>query len=183
MIRLLVLTLLLLAAAPATIAEECERWTIAGVRPGMTLKEARAGRNFQRVVDELGDVGYARYMWISPQRTQESVELHIDVESDPPIMFGVTATVPKSKADPQDFVEHLVDRWGSSTSKVTKGPYDLYSWIDKECDIGARVTISSVGGAVGAMAAVISLSRRDEFAERMRAAEQKQQPAETPGED
>jgi len=183
MIRPLVLISLLLAAAPAAAAEECEKWRLEGVRPGMTMKEARSGRQYHRVVDELGDIGYARYMWVSPQRTQEMVELHIDLESDPPIMFGVTATVPKAKAAAQAYVDYLLEQWGPATSKVTKGQYDLYSWVDHACDIGARATINRGGGDIAGMAAVISLSRRDEFAGRMRAAEKKQQPAEMPGED
>jgi hypothetical protein len=169
------LTALLLVAPalvlPAWAADEpepdCSKWAVKGVRPGMTLGQAQSIRTFNEFKKFRDAIGYRRYLWQAPDKP-EKIELHVDTRVDPPEVMGVTTTIPSSDTDRKTFLSEAFGKWGRPQGVSKQGAFNLYSWVNVECDVAIRASVMNQQHDVGVFMALGSLSGRDEFARRMR---------------
>jgi len=146
---------------------DCSGWTIQGLHPGMTLKQASEIRVFNEFLKYRDPVGYRRYVWQNPDKP-EKIELHVDSKVDAGRVLAVTATVPSADTTPQKFTSELFAQWGPPTDVSKQGAFNLYSWVNPGCDMAARVSVMNQQHDVGVFMSLTSLSGRDELARRRR---------------
>jgi hypothetical protein len=147
---------------------DCSDWSIKGIRMGMTLEEATTVHEFQEFTKYRDPTGYRRYVWQARDKP-EKIEVHVDTRAQPPRVIGVTTTVPTSEMNPGEFKTGLVEKWGRPQDVSMQGAFNLYSWVNTDCDVAVRASIMNEYHDVGVFMALTSLSGRDELARRRRA--------------
>ena len=168
---------LALVVSPAPAAEAgpsaCSQWALNGVRVDTSFDEIKDRREFEDVTRQRNPeghgLGYRLYAWRATDRP-EKLELHVDIRAVPPRIIGVTITVPVAITPPQDYVDNLIKRWGPPLQVSRQGAFNLYSWIDDECGVSARVTAMNRSHQVGVFATMSSNAGRKEYARRESAA-------------
>jgi hypothetical protein len=170
--RLLAVLLFIVVVALPALAEDepdCSVWALKGIRPGMTLKEAQAGRDkWEKGSHDQDPPGYARYEWQSRTRP-EKIDLHVDMNTRPPRVIGVGTTVPNSVTPGKEFLAGLFEIWGKPRSVSKQGAFNLYTWRSAECDVAVRASVMNVEHQVGVWMAMASDSGRREYMRRVRA--------------
>jgi hypothetical protein len=173
--RLLAVLLFIVAVALPALAEDapdCSVWALKGIRPGMTLQEAQAGRNQWEKGSHVRDPpGYARYKWQAKTRL-EKIDLHVDMNAKPPRVIGVGTTVPNSVTPGKEFLKGLFEKWGEPKNVSKQGAFNLYTWRSAECDVSVRASVMNVEHQVGVWMAMASDSGRGEYMRRMHAAKE-----------
>lgn len=178
--------LLCLAAVGAAAAEEreCSVYALDGLSPGMSFEQARAGdRIFNEKAEFRGDLGYRRYEWQNREKA-EKIELHVDINHDPPRVVGVMKTVPWVDVEPADYLKQLIELWGPPAERVGRGAFTLLTWHNVECDVSIRANVMNEPHQVGTWIGINSISFRDDFARRKKERREQslgESPAENPG--
>jgi len=172
--------LLMLAVATTVSAAEadCSIYKMDGLMPGMSLEEAQAGeRTFIEKQDFRGELGYRRYEWQNRNKA-EKIELHVDINHEPPRIIGVMKTVPTVDGDPKEHMAGLVKIWGPPVEHIPRGGFTLFTWHDEACDISIRANRMNVPHQVGAWIGVNSISFREDFARRKKERREQQKSGE-----
>ena len=165
-------TLIGLTLGPSAAQDptDCARFSVKGLRLGITFEEARAsGRDFTGVPGFVDPSGYTRYAWQAPD-VLEKVEVLVDNTVDPPQVIGLMTTIPAAHALPKETVDSLVAQWGPPSSRQGQGAFTLYTWNDAHCDVTARVSAMNVPHDVSAWILLSTTSRREQYERKTREA-------------
>jgi hypothetical protein len=182
--RFLAVLLFIIGVTLPALAEDppdCSAWTLKGIRPGMTLTEARAIRDqWEKGSHPKDPPGYARFEWRAKDRA-EKIDLHADMRAVPPRVIGVGTTVPSSETNGKEYLAGLLEKWGKPVSVSKQGAFNLYTWTSAECDVDVRVSVMNVEHQIAVQMAMASISGRWEYVQRERATRGGTTPAEPEG--
>jgi len=155
--------LLVVPAGPAVAAERCERWSVEGLRLGMTVAEVEILHPGLRrsPSPDPGGLGPARYSWPAGDGTGRRNQVVADGEGRSARVVFISVGMEDAAPDAGALRALLVGRWGEPSAPEGVERYLVQDkWEDPACDAEAQLRLVPVAPGEGPPARVVVLRSR-----------------------